>query len=242
MSGAPNGFPSPWRIPMRTTAVLGALGVALLLSSALIPGPALGLMAAGTTLTVFMGGAWAFARSRAVLIEPDLERLRRGESVLRWNLEPQQWDDFVRGRRVRMWAWLVGGAAGISLVPALLMAVLLAGPPQAQPAARWIGLALGGLWVLTFSGLVLAGRTNRTPQPVVFAPKLCAVGSTVFAWPNGIAMIDLDEAAQTLWITRKGALFMPAMTFGIPVPLESLDDARTLLPSSPTQTTSASPR
>lgn len=231
MSSDPNGFPSPWRIPMWTTAVLGASGLALLLSSAFVPGPGLGLMAAGIALTVFMGGAWAFARSRSGLLEPDLQRLRRGEAVVRWELEPQQWADFVRRRRVRMRAWLLGGAGGISLVPALLFAVLLAGPPEAQPAAHWIGWALGGLWALTLAGVVLAGRTSRDPQPVVFAPKLCAVGHTVFAWPHGIAMINLDEAAQTLWITRKAAAFMPAMTFGIPVPKKSLDDARTLLPS-----------
>ncbi len=216
---------------MRVTAVLGAVGGALLVCSAFVSGPALGLMIPGIALTVFMGGAWAFSRSRAVLIEPDLQRLRRGEAVVRWELEPQQWNEFVRGRRVRARAWLIGGTAGISLVPALLFAVLLAGPPEAQPAARWIGWTLGGLWVLTLAAVVLAGRTSRTPQPVVFAPKLCAVGSTVFAWPNGIAMIDLDEAAKTLWITRKGALFMPAMTFGIPVASDSLDQARTLLPS-----------
>lgn len=216
---------------MRATAVLGAVGVALLVGSAFVSGPALGLMIPGIALSVFMGGAWAFSRSRAVLIEPDLQRLRRGEAVVRWELEPQQWNEFVRGRRFRARAWLVGGTAGISLVPALLLAVLLAGPPDAQPVARWIGWALGGLWACTMAAVLLAGRTSRTPQPVVFAPKLCAVGSTVFAWPNGIAMIDLDEAAKTLWITRKGALFMPAMTFGIPVPSESLEEARTLLPS-----------
>jgi len=216
---------------MRITAILGAVGVALLVSSFLVSGPALGLMIPGIALTVFMGGAWAFSRSRAVLIEPDLQRLRRGEAVVRWELEPQQWDAFIRGRRFRARAWLVGGTAGISLVPALLFVVLLAGPAEAQPAARGIGWALAGVWACTLAGVVFVDRTRRTPQPVVFAPKLCAVGSTVFAWPNGIALIDLDEAAKTLWITRKGALFMPSMTFGIPVPSESLDDARTLLPS-----------
>lgn len=228
MSG---GFPSPWRIPMRTTAVLGGLGVALLLGAAVVPGPAVGLLAPGIALTVFMSGAWVFARSRSVLIEPDLQRLRHGEAVVRWELEPQQWTDFARGRRIRLRAWLLGGAAGISLVPALLLAVLLAGPPEAQVAAGWIGWALGGLWALTLAAIVLAGRGSRDPQPVAFAPKLCAVGSTVLAWPHGIAMINLDEAAQMLWITRKGGLFMPAMTFGIPVPSDSLDEARTLLPS-----------
>ncbi|MBV1860860.1 MAG: hypothetical protein KUG77_20765 [Nannocystaceae bacterium] len=226
-----NGFPSPWRNPMRITAVLGLLGLVLLLSAAFVSGPALGLMAPGIALSVFMGGAWAFSRSRAALIEPDLERLRRGEAVMGWDLEPRQWDAFVRGRRIRARAWLLGGSAGISLVPALLFAVLLAGPSAARPAAEAIGWALGGLWVCTLGALVVAGRTNKTPRPVVFAPKLCAVGNTVFAWPNGIAMIDLDEDAQTLWITRKGALFMPAMTFGIPVPTDSLEQARTLLPS-----------
>ncbi len=221
---------NPWRIPARGSAVLGALGIALLLGAALSPGPALGLMLPGVALSVSMVALWAFTRSRAALIEPDLQALRRGNAVIRWELEPGQWTQFVRGRQLRTRAWLLGGAAGVSLVPALLFAVLLVGPPEAQPAARWIGAALGGLWGLVLVGVVFAGRSGRTPQPVVFAPKLCAVGNTVFAWPNGIATIDLDEEAKTLWITRKGALFLPAMTFGIPVPEKSLDEARTLVP------------
>ncbi len=231
MQPDPTAFPSPWRVVLRGSSGLAAAGVCLVLSSAVTPGPALGLMASGIALSVFMGALWAFARSRAALIEPDLERLRRGAAVMRWELEPQQWAQFVRGRRLRMRAWLVGGVAGLSLVPALLCAVLLAGPPDAQPAAMWIVRALGGLWALTLVGVVFVGRGARTPQPVVFAPKLCAVGSTVFAWPHGIAMITLDEASKMLWITRKGASLLPAMTFGIPVPSGSLDQARTLLPS-----------
>ncbi|MGH1342670.1 MAG: hypothetical protein ACRBN8_14010 [Nannocystales bacterium] len=231
MASDPNGFPSPWKIPMRITAVLGIVGVALLVGAVFVSGPALGLMVPGIALTVFMGGAWAFARSRAALIESDLQRLRRDDAVVRWELEPQQWADFVRGRRFRTRAWLLGGTAGISLVPALLVAVLFAGPPQAHAAAGWIGGGLGVVWACALVAVAFAGRASRTPRPVVFAPKLCAVGRTVFAWPNGIAMISLDEAAKTLWITRKGALFMPAMTFAIPVPSDSLAQARTLLPS-----------
>ena len=222
---------NPWRSLQLASAALGCLGVVLLLAAMMSSGPAIGMLAPGVVLTISMSGAWAFTRSRAALIEPNLEMLRRGEAVMQWELEPAQWTDFVRRRRLWIRAWMVGASAGVSLVPALLFAVLLAGPPDAQSAAAWIGGALGGLWALTLLGVAFAGRSSRTPQPILFAPKLCAVGSTVFAWPHGIAMIDLDEASQTLSITRKGASFMPALTFAIPVPQSSLDEARTLLPS-----------
>ncbi len=44
-------------------------------------------------------------------------------------------------------------------------------------------------------------------------------------------MIDLDEEAKKLKITRKGASLRPAMMFGIPVRRDSLGEARSLLPS-----------
>ncbi len=83
-------------------------------------------------------------------------------------------------------------------------------------------------------GGILIGRVNlvnRTPHPVMFTPKLCSVGGTVFSWPRGIARNDLDEADHTVFITRKGGPRMPARTFAIPVPARSFEVARSLLPS-----------
>ncbi len=104
-------------------------------------------------------------------------------------------------------------------------------PLEARAAAGWIAWGLACLWAFALLGGILIGRMNRTPHPVMFTPKLCSVGGTVFSWPRGIARIDLDEDNHTVFITRKGGPWMPARTFAIPVPARSFEVARSLLPS-----------
>ena len=149
---------------------------------------------------------------------------------MRWEMEPAQWADFNRARRARARAWVLGGAAGVSVLPMLLLGVAMVGPEDVRWLGAWIGWGLAGLWTLALGIVVAAGRGGGASEPVLFSPKACAIGRTLFAWPHGIARIELEEEHGVLLLTRKGAFGMPATTFTIPVPSVALDDARSLLP------------
>ncbi len=229
MPGPRDRFANPWRALMGATATATALGLCAVGVALLLPETSAGLLVVGIALAGSMGGAWAFARSRAASIEPELAALRRDGVVARWEMESHQWAEFARGRRARALAWVLGGAAGLSMLPALLLAILWLGPPEAPVVAGWIAWGLGGLWAVASIGALATRRMGRTPGPVLFTPKLCAVGGAVFSWPLGIATIELDEAKQTLLVTRRGGPWIPARTFAIPVPATSFDTARGLL-------------
>ncbi len=223
-------YPNPWVDLQRAAGLVGALGASAVGGTWLLEG-GVGMMVVGVVAVAFAAGLGVLGKSRADLIEADLEQLRRDEAVVQWTVDAARWESFVSARRRRFRAGILGGLGGISLLPLLVLALMLViGTADTNAVAGWIGLGVGMLWAVGGLALVATQRANRAPAPFVFAPKLCAAGSAVFAWPHGIAAIHRDEEQHTLWITRKGGWSMPAATFGIPVPPEHLDDARGLLP------------